>query len=212
MAAGSSAAGELRATILGMAEDVERKFLAAWEIFARTVDDARAPEATYQAWFAHYLISQFGIDRVAREPIFKHLRAGSAWQDRVPGGEVKLDAVITREPGVDLPHYVHRGGDGTGMHTLGDLAVICELKVATSAGDGLDHREVAQDVYKLSLLLEQADARGVQAPVAFACILDNNAARRYRRAGLDKRLEQLAPDSRVRVLYHPEDHPEAVGS
>lgn len=25
-------------------------------------------EATYQVWFAHYLISLFGIDRVAREP------------------------------------------------------------------------------------------------------------------------------------------------
>ena len=43
------------------------------------------------------------------------------------------------------------------MQTLGDLAVICELKVGSSAGGGLDHREVAQDIYKLGLLLEQAD-------------------------------------------------------
>ena len=186
-----------------MVEEVERKFLAAWQVFAQTVEGVRAPEATYQVWFAHYLISQFGIDRVAREPIFKHLRAGSAWQLLVPGGEVKLDAVITREPGIDLPHYVHRGGDGTGMHTLGDLAVICELKVASTANSGLDHREVAQDVYKLSLLLEQADARGLQTPSAFACILDNNPARRYRRAGLDKRLRDMAPDPRVQVLIHP---------
>jgi hypothetical protein len=84
--------------------------------------------------------------------------------------------------------------------------VICELKVASSAGNGLDHREVAQDIYKLSLLLEQADARGAQTPLAFACILDNNTARRYRRAGLDKRLQEVAPDSRVRVLLHPETH------
>ncbi len=187
-----------------MIEDIEKKFLAAWQVFAQTVEGVRAPEATYQVWFAHYLISQFGIDRVAREPIFKHLHAGSAWQSLVPGGEVKLDAVISREPGIDLPHYVHRGGDGTGMETLGDLAVICELKVASTAGSGLDHREVAQDVYKLSMLLEQADARGLQPPLAFACILDNNSARRYRRAGLDRRLQVVPPDSRVRVLLHPE--------
>jgi hypothetical protein len=90
------------------------------------------------------------------------------------------------------------------MHTLGDLAVICELKVASSAGTGLDHREVAQDVYKLSLLLEQSDLRDIQAPLAFACILDNNTNRRYRRAGLDKRLADVAPDSRVRVLLYPD--------
>jgi hypothetical protein len=153
-----------------MSEDVQRKFLAAWQVFAQTVEGVRAPEATYQVWFAHYLISQFGIDRVAREPIFKHLHARSAWQDLVPGGEVKLDAVVTRGPGIDLPHYAHRGGDGTGMYTLGDLAVMCELKVASTAGSGLDHREVAHDVYKLSLLLEQANARGLHPPLAFACI------------------------------------------
>lgn len=187
----------------GMEEIVERKFLAAWEVFARTVEGVRAPEATYQVWFAHYLISQFGIDRVAREPIFKHRDAGSTWQALVPGGEVKLDAVVTREPGIDLPHYVHRGDDGTGMHTLADLAVICELKVASSAGGGLDHREVAQDVYKLSLLLEQADRRGLEVPLAFACILDNNPARRYRRSGLEQRLARLSPDGRVRILLHP---------
>lgn len=186
-----------------MAEDIERKFLAAWQVFAQTVEGVRAPEATYQVWFAHYLISQFGIDRVAREPIFKHLGAGSTWQALVPGGEVKVDAVVTREPGIDLPHYVHRGGDGTGMHSLADLAVICELKVASTAGGGLDHREVAQDLYKLSLLLEQADTRGIENPLAFACILDNKPDRRYRRAGLDKRIQDVAPDSRVKVLIYP---------
>ena len=143
-------------------EDVAAKFEAAWEVFARTCAHAVAPEATFQAWFAHYLISQFGIDRVAREPIFKHLHAGSKWQALVPGGEVKLDAVVMRTPGVNLPHYVHRGGDGTGMESLADLAVISELKVAATAGQGLDHKQVAQDVYKLSMLLEQAELRGTQ--------------------------------------------------
>jgi hypothetical protein len=184
-------------------EDVAAKFEAAWEVFARTCANAVAPEATFQAWFAHYLISQFGIDRVAREPIFKHLHAESQWQSLVPGGEVKLDAVVLREPGVNLPHYVHRGGDGTGMDSLAELAVISELKVAATAGGGLDHREVAQDVYKLSMLLEQAELRKIEPTLAYLGILDNNASRAYRRQGLDKRLEAIPHHPSVRILMFP---------
>lgn len=117
---------------------------------------------------------------------------------------MKLDAVVLREPGVNLPHYVHRGGDGTGMHSLADLAVISELKVSTTAGGGLDHREVAQDVYKLSLLLEQADAQGVERPLAYVGVFDNHATKRYRWSGLDTRLTALAHDSSVRILKYPE--------
>ena len=67
-------------------EDVAAKFEAAWEVFARTCAHAVAPEATFQAWFAHYLISQFGSDRVAREPIFKHLHADWKWQALLRAG------------------------------------------------------------------------------------------------------------------------------
>jgi hypothetical protein len=191
-------------TRLRSVEDVAAKFEAAWEVFARTCAAAVAPEATFQAWFAHYLISQFGIDRVAREPIFKHLHAESVWQSLVPGGEVKLDAVVLREAGVELPHYVHRGGDGTGMDTLAALAVISELKVASTAGLGLSHRQVAQDVSKLSLLLEQADRRGLPAPLAYLGILNNNPRRPYPRESLERRLTRIPYDGRVRILIYPE--------
>jgi hypothetical protein len=191
-------------------EDVDAKFRAAWEVFARTCASAVAPEATFQAWFAHYLISQFGIDRVAREPIFKHKDLGSTWQTLVPGGEVKLDAVVLREPGVNLPHYVRRPGatssDVTGMATLGDLAVISELKIGATAGGGLDHREVAQDVYKLSLLLEETEKRGIRSPLAYLGILDNNPSKRYRREGLDRRLAAVAHHHGVKILWHPAEH------
>jgi hypothetical protein len=187
-------------------EDIDAKFRAAWEVFARTCVDAIAPEATFQAWFAHYLISQFGIDRVAREPIFKHRDVASTWQSLVPGGEIKLDVVVLREPGVNLPHYVHRLGsspdDATGMATLADLAVISELKIGATAGQGLDHREVAQDVYKLSLLLEEADRRGIQSPKAYVGILDNNPRRRYRREGLDRRLAAVPHHGAVQILWY----------
>jgi hypothetical protein len=188
-------------------EDVAAKFEAAWEVFARTCSKAIAPEATFQAWFAHYLISQFGIDRVAREPVFKHLRAGSKWQALVPGGEVKLDAVVLGEPGVGLPHYVYRlpdkDGGLTGMMTLADLAVISELKVAATAGQGLQHRQVAQDVYKLSMLIEQAEKRELQPPLAYLGILNNNADHSYSRAGLEKRFEAIPHHPAVQILLFP---------
>ena len=44
-------------------EELAAKFEAAWLVFGQTCSHFVAPEATYQVWFAHYLISQFGIDR-----------------------------------------------------------------------------------------------------------------------------------------------------
>ena len=75
-------------------KNIDAKFRAAWEVFARTCAAAVAPEATFQAWFAHYLLSQFGIDRAAPGPIFKHAllaQPGRAW---CPAGGIKLDVVV----------------------------------------------------------------------------------------------------------------------
>ena len=188
-------------------EPVARKFEAAWDVFAATCGQYIAPEATFQAWFAHYLISQFGIDRVGREPIF---RIGSfmesPWKTQLGRtGEVKLDAVVTRAPGLQLPHYagIVRSPDGTGLAVLEQLAVIAELKVASSVAGGLDHGEVARDVWKLSMLLDEFDAAhpGVLAPLAFACILDNHPTKSYSKAYLDAKLAKVRPHPGVRVLY-----------
>ena len=87
------------------------------------------------------------------------------------------------------------------MATLADLAVISELKIGATAGGGLDHREVAQDVYKLSLLLEEAERRSIELPLAYVGILDNNARRKYRREGLEKRLRSVAHHPGVQLLW-----------
>lgn len=186
-------------------EDVSAKFEAAWQVFSATCAGFVAPEASYQAWLAHYLISQFGIDRVAREPIFKHAAFASPFRDKVPGGEVKLDAVVTRSHGLPLPHYAHRGGDRTGFHTLREITVITELKVAATQGQGLSHTEVAQDIYKLSMLLDELTLREGEVPgpvpLAYMCILDNHPKRAYNRAWLARRLERDPKHPGVRILY-----------
>lgn len=175
------------------------KFSAAWEVFSQTCAKARAPEATFQAWFAHYLISQFGIDRVAREPDFGLEHLGPPWRTRFPGQSVMVDIVVTRTPGIDLPRRALLDDDKTGTRRLATLAVISELKVASTQGEGLDYTEVCKDVWKLSMLLAEADTHGVDAPLAFVCILDN-AKRRFRLSHLYERLLQTPFDARVQIL------------
>lgn len=187
-------------------EDVGAKFTAAWEVFARTCSAAVAPEATFQAWFAHYLISQFGIDRVAREVDFGHTDGAvefrSPLRQRVPGGSCSLDAVVLRRPGVYLPFRTFFS-DRTAGERLADLAVISELKVGTSAYTaGLSQARVCQDFWKLSMLVQEADARGITAPLAFMCILDNNPSHPFDFANLDRRLAEVPPDPRVIRLTH----------
>lgn len=184
-------------------ESFETKFEAAWQVFSRTCAPSLAPEATYQAWFAHCLISQFGIDRVAREPNFKHKGFASAYGRHLTGAEVKIDAVVTRSPGVDLPHYAHRNSSMGGLEALSQLAVISELKVSATQGEGLDHTEVCKDFWKLSMLLDEADRNDIEAPLAFVCILDNHPKKRYRFSHLDFRLTEEPADPRVRLLRYP---------
>ncbi|OCI32904.1 hypothetical protein [Oerskovia enterophila] len=188
-------------------EPVARKFEAAWTVFASTCGQYLAPEATFQAWFAHYLISQFGIDRVAREPTLRiDTFMDSPWKAKLgKKGEVKLDAVVTRRAGVSLPHYAGavRAADGTGLSNLEHLAVIAELKVGASLSQRLDHTEVARDIWKLSMLLDEFDVAhpGVEPPLAYACILDNHPRSPYSRTTLDARLERVRKHPNIEVLF-----------
>ena len=182
-------------------EDIAAKFTAAWEVFARTCSAAVAPEATFQAWFAHYLISQFGIDRVAREVDFGVHHVEPHWRERFTGHSVMVDVVVTRTPGINLPRRAFVDDDKTGTRRLADLAVISELKVASTQGEGLDYTEVCKDYWKLSMLLAEADRHGCDVPLAYVCILDN-AQRRFRRSHLDRRLTKVPFDARVQTLFY----------
>ena len=192
-----------------MPEDVASKFEAAWRVFAATCSQFIAPEPTYQAWFAHYLISQFGIDRVAREPMVKkEAFTETPWKAKVIGNHVRLDVVVTRTPGIHLPHYAnrhYRAADGTGLERLRSMAIISELKVTATQGEGQDHGEVARDAYKLSMLLDELRRSGVQdddLPLAYYCILDNHPKMTYSRKTLERRFATLPHDPDVRLLLY----------
>ena len=192
-----------------MQEEIDLKFRAAWDVFSATCSRFLAPEPTYQAWFAHYLISQFGIDRVAREPMVKKEHfAETPWKAKVAGNHVRLDVVVTREPGIHLPHYANRwdrAADGTGLQRLRGMAVISELKVTATQGEGQDHGEVARDAYKLSMLLDELRTSGVSAdalPLAYLCVLDNHPRKTYDEAWLQRRFESVPHDPNVELLVH----------
>jgi hypothetical protein len=196
-----------------VAENFDLKYRAAWSVFAETCGAATAPEATFQVWFAHYLISQFGIDRVAREPNFNFRTVKSGYRQRFQkpgrsGGEVRLDAVVTRVPGIDLPHFALRtdAAEG-GLGALDGLAVIGELKVASTAKEGLDHTAVCMDFWKLSMLLEEAEVRGHRVPLAYVGVLDNHPTKVYNFDHLMTRLKREGVDSRVRLLRASHEHP-----
>ncbi|TDE89584.1 hypothetical protein EXU48_20720 [Occultella glacieicola] len=120
---------------------------------------------------------------------------------------MRLDAVVQREPGVYMPHYgspLVRSPDATGLSLLRDLEVICELKVSATQGEGLDHREVAQDVWKLAMLLDEYEAAfpGAPSPLAYALVLDNHPRKSYDQAALNRHLDSIRPRPEVQVLIH----------
>jgi hypothetical protein len=76
------------------------------------------------------------------------------------------------------------------------------LKVSSTQGGGLDHTEVCKDFWKLSMLLEESDSRGYLTPLAYVCILDNHATKRYNLDWLvNHRLVAEPYDKRIRMLH-----------
>ncbi|MCW4465473.1 hypothetical protein OK351_08155 [Glutamicibacter sp. MNS18] len=190
------------------AERSDQKFKAAWNVFAMTCGMFMAPEPSYQAWFAHYLISQYGIDRIAREPVI-HIRPlpESPFKARFTGSELRPDVVVTKAPGIMMPHYANRlakADDETGIGLLGHLSVISELKVAATQTGGLDFKAVCKDIDKLRFLLDahRTIYPRASSPVAYLCILDNHPRRKKFRF---EEIQQLAhhddPLLKVEVLY-----------
>ncbi|WP_309081655.1 hypothetical protein [Zhihengliuella sp.] len=191
------------------AEAVDAKFEAAWAVFAHSCGRQWANEPTFQAWFAHYLIGQFGFDRVGREAIFNEDRFRLRPRPRT---EVKPDIVVMRKPGIMLPHYANKLAKSTDLSGIGlmrHLAVVSELKVGVSTANGLDRRAIRTDIEKLSHLLDEHEyVNGTQAPLAYACVLDNHPKRRTSRVEMEELLADAGVRPDVRLLFaSPEQRP-----
>lgn len=186
-------------------------FRIAWAEFAATCSDTVAPEATYQAWLAHFLMQRIGVLSVVREVDFgaRHLGVGVA--DRLKRHHLMVDIVCLREPLVNLPRRaaltdptLPNGSPNprSGLARLKDFSVISELKVSSTQGEGHEYSEVIRDFVKLSAVLQAAQDNYPEAPlpVAFVAILGNHK-RRFDVKHLLKRLESenVRPD--IELLF-----------
>lgn len=190
-------------------------FEAGWERFCALCFDTVAPEATYQAWFAHFLMEQFDVLQVVREVDFgsKHLHASD--QSRFTGSNLLLDIMILREPHVSLPRRALLGprdptrlpNERSGIGRLGEFLIISELKVGSTQDRGLEYSLVLRDIHKLDALIRAAqhDYPSNPVPTAVMCILDNNSRHRMSREHLATRLQEHPPQTAIQTLIYPPD-------
>ncbi|WP_076259266.1 hypothetical protein [Intrasporangium flavum] len=189
--AGASAAVSIPDTHqVGAHSDVIRAehagaFEAAWREMAEQCHDTVAPEATYQAWLAHFTINRLGPLHVVREVDFgaRYLGPAAAAHFR-PVGNLMVDMLVLRQPIVHLPRRAALGArdlpDGapnprSGLSRLADFSVITELKVSATQRDGLDYGEVVRDFRKLSVILDAAEKAhpGSPLPAAYVGVFAN---------------------------------------
>lgn len=198
--------------------DDDAAFIAAWHDFASECADTVAPEATYQAWLAHFAIQRLGVLRVVREVDFgaRHLLPEASVL--FSGHNLMVDVVLLRKPIVQLPRRAVLADpllpDGSpnpksGLQRLADFSVISELKVGATQMEGLDMTEVVRDFQKLSAILNAAKGHYPDHPLpaAFVGILDNHPRRRFNVARLRTKLAELDIGSEVRPLIFTGDGP-----
>lgn len=182
----------------------------AWRTFTATTALTVAPEATYQAWLAHYAIEHFGVLRVVREVDFGTRYFGDH-RLSFTGPNVFIDLAVLRESKVNLPRrswlaartpdYVETS-PRSGLARLKDFSVITELKVSSTQGEGLDYQEVVKDFQKLSAILDRAEALFPENPLPAACVgvFDNHPRKSFNFTLLRSKLKSAGVREDVELL------------
>lgn len=189
-------------------------FSEAWEEFTETCAGTIAPEATYQAWLAHFMIQRVGLMQVVREVDFGARHLGEAATSRFRGSNLMVDLLVLREPVVNLPRRAALAKkdlpDGepnpkSGLGRLKDFSVITELKVSATQIEGLDYTEVVRDFEKLSAILDAAESQypGAPLPRAFVGVFNNREKPRFNFDHLQRRLDALPIRADVQLLRFP---------
>ena len=187
-------------------------FEDAWRTMSEKCWDTIAPEATYQAWLAHFVIERLDLLQVVREVDFGARHLGEAAREHFKGSNLMVDVLVLREPIVNLPRRAALGqkvlpGDvpnpRSGLERLKDFSVITELKVSATQMGGLDYGEVLQDFRKLSHILNAAEDQYKENPLpaAYVGVLDNHPKRRFNFDLLREQLAQAGVRQDVQLLH-----------
>ncbi len=114
-------------------------FETAWHEFTQTCADTVAPEATYQAWLAHFVIQKVDLLHVVREVDFGARHLGPEARTRFPRSNLMVDLLVLRQPVVNLPRRTVLGGknlpDGqpnprSGLGRVGNPGHRVQMRVA----------------------------------------------------------------------------------
>ena len=179
-----------------------RAFEAAWREFTQECVETVAPEATYQAWLAHFTMTRLGPLHVVREVDFgaRHLSPEAATSFK-PVGNLMLDMVILRQPLVSLPRRATLGlrdlppgpiNPRSGLGRLADFSVITELKVSATQIVGIKQGQVIRDFQKLSAILRAAESAYPNRPLpaAYVGVFANSTRPRFNFDLLRRRLAE----------------------
>jgi hypothetical protein len=193
----------------------------AWKQFCMVCGDTVAPEGTYQAWFAHFIMQRLSVLHVVREVDFGARHLGPDAGRVFPGDSLMVDIVVLREPIVMLPRRAALAdpvlpcgapNPRSGLERLGDFSVVSELKVDSTKSKGQGYGEVVRDFVKLSRILDAAqDAYpGHPIPAAYVGVLANHPGRRFNFELLKLKLEQADVRSGIQLLQHVVERPEPL--
>lgn len=198
---------------LGEAAEVPlAAFARGWERFAAECSATVAPEATYQAWLAHFLMAQFGVLRVVREVDFGSRYLDPETAAAFPGHNLMLDVMVLRAPLVNLPRRAHLARAApedplvkSGLSRLQDFAIVCEMKVGSTQGNGVAIGSIVRDVRKLDALLRAGAGHypGIDPPVAVMVVLDNHPTKALNRQELVRQIAREVPGTPVQTLIQP---------
>ncbi len=189
-----------------------KEFRIAWAEFAATCWDTVAPEATYQAWLAHFLMKRLGVLSVVREVDFGARHLGPRVAEGLQRHHLMLDVVVLRKPIVYLPRRSALTDpslpDGSpnprsGLARLQDFSVVCELKVSSTRFEGHDYSEMVKDFLKLTAILNAAEKiyPKHQLPAACIGILGNHRTRRFDLRHLMRRLSEHTVREDLEIAY-----------
>ena len=186
-------------------------FEAAWDDFTRACATTVAPEATYQAWLAHFVIQRLDLLRVVREVDFGARHLGTTAAQHFTGHNLMVDLLILRQPVVNLPRRAALAQtdlpDGTpnpksGLARLADFSVITELKVSATQMGGLDYGKVLRDFRKLAAILDAAEAQypGSPLPAAYVGVFANRERPRFNFDRLVSKIHEAGVRPDVQLL------------
>ena len=185
-------------------ENFARRFEIATENFCRSCFDMRANEKAFQAWFASYVIQEFGLSRVYREI---HLEKNQLFQacgekkdgrfNSFNGNELFPDISISWRTNIDARHTVPREKSNLNQKVedfLSEFAIVSEFKITSSTQDPTPRADIIKDIKKLMFISSVKKENEPIRMKTYLILLDNHETKRYKPKYMSEIFSLLSKD------------------